>query len=98
MGRLWVRIIKNHKIAQSVTAPCAPGEETQVLTAVCAKLDVPRPIFLGKHEREFASFRRTSFAPEHFVEAVRFDKLEMEYLDDDAQKKKSRDPRNDFSS
>ena len=27
MGRLWVRIIQDHKIAQSVTAPCAPGED-----------------------------------------------------------------------
>ena len=34
---------------------------------------------------------------EHFIEEVPFDKLEIEFLDDTGEKRRSKDPRNDFS-
>lgn len=94
MSRLWVRIIRRHRIARQETAACRWGEERPVLIEVCRLLDVPAPIWLGKHEREFADFRRTSFARDHFVEDVPFDRLEIEYLEDHDRKRRSEDPRN----
>ena len=96
MARLWVRILKHHKIAQQETVPCVWGGQMEALQQALKELDVPMPIWLGKHEREFESFRRTSFLPDHFVEAVPFDRLEIEYLDDTGKKRKSDDPRNQF--
>ena len=51
---------------------------------------------LHKHEREFADFRHTAFLPEHFMEDVPFQKLEIEFLEDDGRARRSSDPRNQF--
>ena len=96
MSRLWARVIKKHKTVQSETAPCAWGEEKEALTELCKQMDLPGPIWLSKHEGEFERFRHTAFLPEHFIEEVSFDKLEIEYLEDDGKKRKSNDPRNAF--
>ena len=96
MSRLWARIIKDHRIDRQDTRPCEWGEESDALTELCKSFDIPRPIWLPKHEREYESFRRTAFLPEHFVEEIEFDQLEIEFLDDTGNKRRSQDPRNQF--
>ena len=96
MSRLWGRMIKKHKISAQAEIPCAWGEEKQALVEMCKRFDIPAPIWLGKHEREFEEFRHTAFARDHFVEDVPFDRLEIEFLDDNTKKRKSDDPRNAF--
>ena len=96
MARLWIRVVKDHKIAMQETAPCAWGEEKDVLIDLCKRLDLPCPMWLSKHESEYERFRRTAFKDEHFVESVDFDSLEIEFLDDTDKKRKSDDPRNQF--
>lgn len=97
MSRLWVRVIRKHRTEKQITVPCAWGEEREALREAMKELDLPVPLWLNKHEKEFASFRRTAFLPDHFIEEVAFDKLEAEFLDDSGEGKTSRDPRNDFS-
>ena len=48
-----------------------------------------RPIQLPKHNREFVKFGRTFYAREHFTESVDFDKLEIELIMPDGEKKSS---------
>ena len=96
MARLWARVIVKHRIAQQETVPCTLDGIDEALTQICRDLDIPCPIWLHKHEREFESFRHTAFLPEHFMEEVPFQKLEIEYLDDTGAKRKSNDPRNQF--
>ena len=96
MSRLWVKVMKNHRIAQQEAEACAWGEEKEVLVELCKRLDLPCPMWLSKHESEFNRFRRTAFIPEHFVEAIDFDRLKIEYLDDTDKGHKSDDPRNQF--
>ena len=96
MSRLWLKVIRNHRIALQDAETCAWGEEKDVLVEMCKRLDLPCPIWLSKHDSEYARFRRTAFSPEHFVESVEFDRLEIEFLDDSDKKRKSDDPRNQF--
>ena len=96
MPRLWARIIKKHRIERQATAECRWEEAEDALTELCREFDIPKPLWLNKHEREFSEFRRTQFLPEHFMEDVPFQRLEIEYLDDDDRPRKSRDPRNQF--
>lgn len=96
MSRLWARVIRDHRIQRQDTISCAWGDTNEALTQLCKDFDIPRPIWLDKHEREYQSFRRTAFTREHFMEEVDFDRLEIEYLDDTGKKRKSRDPRNEF--
>lgn len=96
MARLWARIIVKQRIAQQATVPCAPDGVGEALTELCHGFDIPCPLWLHKHEREFEAFRHTSFLPEHFMEEVPFQRLEIEYLDDTGKKRRSDDPRNQF--
>ena len=96
MQRLWARIIVKNRIQRQATAPCAFSEAQEALTELCREFDIPRPLWLNKHEREFEDFRRTQFLPEHFMEDVPFQRLEIEFLEDDAKSRRSQDPRNQF--
>lgn len=96
MARLWARIIVKHRISRQATVPCVPDGVEEALNELCREFDIPNPIWLRKHEREFEEFRCTAFLPEHFIEDVPFQKLEIEYLDDTGVARKSTDPRNQF--
>ncbi len=96
MSRLWARIVRNQRIERQATANCAVEEVREALTELCREFDIPRPLWLDKHEREFGEFRRTRFLPEHFIEEVPFQRLEIEFLEDDGRTRGSRDPRNQF--
>ena len=96
MARLWARIIKKHRIERQATCECTWGQAGDALTELCREFDIPRPLWLAKHEREFEEFRRTVFLPEHVMEEVPFQRLEIEFLEDDERARQSRDPRNQF--
>ncbi|MGI6777855.1 MAG: hypothetical protein ACOX7R_07495 [Acetivibrionales bacterium] len=44
---------------------------------LCRELDIPVPLWLKKNTVEFASFRRTFFPKEQFIEKVNFDRFEI---------------------
>ncbi len=96
MPRLWVRVIRRHRIEKQTTLECAFGDVNDALTEACHEFDIPRPLWLNKHAHEFEDFRRTQFLPEHFMEDVPFQRLEIEFLEDDDGSRRSSDPRNQF--
>ena len=81
---IWVRLIKHGKILESAVQPCAAEEWEEALTEACRRLDAPKPVILPRHERDYASFHQARFLPEHFVESVSFDRMEVEYIDPEA--------------
>ena len=83
---IWVRLIKHGKIMESNVQPCAPDEWEAALTEACRALDTPKPVILPRHERDYHSFHQARFLPEHFVESVSFDRMEVEYIDPEAKK------------
>ena len=93
---LWVRTIRNHRIHRQTTVPCAPDAPQDALEEACRALDIPKPLWLDKNDREWDSFAQTRFLPDAFFEAVPFERLEIELIDPEAPKKKSGDPRNQF--
>ena len=96
MARIWMKTIKNHKIVENRTAPCEFETAPQVLGEMLREADIARPLWLDKHLKEWARIQRTACVPDHFVEDVRFDRLEIEFLPDDGKVRKSQDPRNAF--
>ena len=96
MARLWAKIMQRNRIARQDTRTCAWEEAEDALRELCREFDVPAPLWLDKHVREFEEFRRTAFLPEHFMEDVPFQKLEIEFLEDDGRSRRSSDPRNQF--
>ena len=93
---LWVKTIENHRIHRQTSVPCGRDDPRGALLEACHQLDLPEPVWLDKNEREWETFGMTRFLPDAFFESVPFQRLEIEYIDPDAPKKKSRDFRNEF--
>ena len=96
MPRLWAKIIQKNRIERQNTAECTFDGATDALVEICHGFDIPAPLWLNKHYHEFDEFRRTQFLPEHFMEDVPFQRLEIEFLEDGDKERKSNDPRNQF--
>ena len=87
--RLWGRIIVANRIARQETVEIENDDIEEAFLEICRRFDVQRPIQLPKHNREFEKFGRTFFSKEHFTESVDFQKLELELLMPDGEKKSS---------
>ena len=99
MAKLWGILRKKHRIWKDKVVEVAGDDLSAAQEAVgeiSYALDIPRPIWLDKHENEFETFRHTAFTDDHFVESIPFDRMEIEFLDDTGKKKRSTDPRNYF--
>jgi len=91
---VWVRAIRHSKIAKHDTEPCDHEDVLEALYAVCQRMDLARPLWLPKNQREWDEFSQTRFLPSQFMESVPFDRLEIEFINPKAEKKRSTDPRN----
>lgn len=91
---LWVRTIRHHRIDKQIVEPCTRNQPQEALEAALRKLDLARPLWLDKNQREWDDFGQTRFLPDAFLESVPFERLEIEYIDPDAPKRQSSDPRN----
>ena len=87
--RLWGRIMKHQRIIKQETITIENDDTEEAFLEMCRRFDVQRPIQLPKHNREFERFGRTFFSREHFTESVDFDKLEIELIMPDGEKKSS---------
>ena len=87
--RLWGRIIKNHRIHKNETVTIEDDDLEEAFLELCRRFDVQRPIQLPKHNREFEKFGRTFYSREHFTESVDFERLEIELIMPDGEKKSS---------
>ena len=86
---LWGRIINHHRIEKSETVDIIDGDIESAFLEICRRFDVQRPLQLPKHNREFEKFGRTFYSKEHFTEPIAFQKLEIELLTPDGEKKSS---------
>ena len=91
---LWVKEIRHHRIDRQATAPCTRDDPQDALAEACRELDIPKPLWLDKHQREWDEFGMTRFLPDAFFESVPFDRLEIEFIN--PRKQKKRDFRNEF--
>lgn len=91
---LWVRTIRHHRMDKQVVIPCGRDDPQDALDEACRKLDLSRPLWLDKNQREWDAFGQTRFLPDAFLEHVSFERMEIEYIDPDAPKRRSQDPRN----
>ena len=87
-ARMWGRKMRGQRILASETLPCDPAHPQDALQEICRLLDLPRPLWLGKHDKEYDAFGRTAFTQDHFLEAIAFTRLEIELIQPDEQKKR----------
>ena len=90
----WVRGIKNGRIVKQVTVPATFEDPVEPLREALKELDLSAPLWLNKNQQEWENFSQTRFYPQDFVDSLPFDRLEVEYINPKAPKRKSQDPRN----
>ena len=93
---LWVKTIVHHRIDRQTTVPCGREDPREALRAACHDLDLSEPVWLDKNQRDWEEFGMTRFMPDAFFEPVIFQRLEIEYIDPEAPRKRSTDYRNSF--
>ena len=95
-GQLWVRLIKKTRRVKDSVQPCPQGDWLEALEKACYELDLALPLVLPRHHRDWETYRSIRFLPEHFMEPVHFDRMEIELFDPDDRdsKRRSEDPRN----
>ena len=75
------------RIDKDVTVECPLEGWQEALEEACQRLDVPRPLILPRHERDWEEFSQARFLREHFMEDVAFDRMEVEFIDPDRKKR-----------
>lgn len=85
--RVWVTLLKKQKRIREVVIEAPVGEDAPralvletTMDPALAALDLPRPVVLKKHEKEFIDFGRTRFTVTDFIESIPGDVLAFEIL------------------
>ena len=94
MYKLWVTTVTDGKITKEYlsdwdTTISIDKALTEALDKACYEMDLSRPLILRKHLFEMVNFNRTKFLPEHFVESVEFDKLDVEVFETNKKPKRN---------
>ena len=79
-GRIWIRLIKKNHSLQDAVVPAPRDEPEAALREALATLDISQPMWLPRHRLDWGEYAFTRFLPEHFVDSVPFDRLEVSYL------------------
>lgn len=82
-------MMKRLRIVKQETIEIKNDDIESAFLEICRRFDVQRPLQLPKHNREFENFGRTFYAREHFTESIDFDKLEIELIMPEGEKRSS---------
>lgn len=89
-GRLWVRLYKGQRALRDVTVPCSVSDPTAAMRMAMHALDLSMPVWLPRHQADWKSFALTRFTPDHFMDAVTFERMEISYIAPDEVQKPRR--------
>ena len=92
--RIWAKTVQNHRIQSDVVREFSSARPsdlygwTEIIDVLCKALDLERPVILEKHIRDLNAFHGTVFRASDFMDAVPFDRFELEIFPE----KKQNDP------
>lgn len=85
--KIWARLITGDKIAKDTlyysTLPMSPDSYELWLRDICHKLDVPNPVVIAQHYKNFKNFHNTKFKKGDFIESLDYDMLIVEDCKED---------------
>lgn len=88
MFRLWAKEWKSNRLLKD-TVICNPDYNLsrtemifQALAEVCHQFDLENPIWLEANIGEFQRLSKTRFTKDNFIEAIEFDYLEIQVIEE----------------
>ena len=79
-GRLWIRLMKGPKCLRDMVLPSCREDPREALREALRELDVSQPLWLPIHQADWEEYALTRFLPEHFVDSVHFERMEISYI------------------
>ena len=86
-GRLWIRLIKRHRVERDALIECERENVEEALRDLLPSLDLSQPMWLPRHRQDWEEYSLTRFRPEHFVDSVDFDYMEVSFIFPEDEKK-----------
>lgn len=88
MFRLWARTFKNNHMLQDICIEDGSGDTRthkvfHALDEICLRFDLSAPIWLDKTIAEFKRHRKARFTQDNFMDAIDFDYLEIQVIEED---------------
>ena len=84
MVKYWAKTLKNHKIKKQYLfqsfKKADPDLFFEFVSNICEEMDIPTPVILNAHLKNFHKFNIVKFLPSDFVEYVDFDNLTIENI------------------
>lgn len=83
MVRIWAKtIVENNKLKDDLIYEAVgsfdPNELYLHVQEICHRMDIPSPVVLKTHAKNFMEFNTCTFLPRDFVESINFDKFVLE--------------------
>ena len=88
MFRMWGKIIKNNQLLKDTVISIGDYSLSrtqmvfQALDEICYEFDLEKPIWLDATVREFQIHSKARFTRDCFIEAVDFDFLEIQVIEE----------------
>ena len=81
-GRLWIRFYKKQRLIHDYVIESSPDNPQDALMQLLPTLDIAQPLWLNKHITDWEKYRMVRFTPDHFIDHVNFDWLDISYIED----------------
>ncbi|MCQ2422633.1 MAG: hypothetical protein MJ064_06530 [Lachnospiraceae bacterium] len=88
MFQLWAKMWKSGRLEKDMTV--SNGSEAnrtkkvfEAIDDVCREWDLSKPIWLASNIKDFKRHAKTRFSQDSFSEAIAFDYLEIQVLEED---------------
>ena len=89
MFRLWAKIFKDNRLIKDMVV-CNDSTELRrtqkifmAIDEICYAFDLAKPIWLESTIRDFKKHDKTRFTKDNFIEAIDFDYLEIQVIEED---------------
>lgn len=92
MVRIWGKLLKRNKFLEEKVIEFdnqSLNMNDNIQTALetfCYDFDLEKPMWFDKNTKELNQISKTSFGEDQFIEAIWFDYLEIEIIDDGKKK------------
>ena len=82
--KVWAKTLINHKIQSDVVQEFTSARPsdlegwTRVISSLCQRLELERPVILNKHIKELNQFGKTIFRSVDYIDFFQYDAFEIE--------------------
>jgi hypothetical protein len=73
-----------------MTVAASRNDPEAALKEALPALDLSQPMWLPRHRADWEEYAFTRFLPEHFVESIPFDRMEISYIFPEGEEKPAR--------